>query len=78
MTQEIKSFQQIVYAKNMFHKEMIQPYSLIFCVSDIDCVSVKYRNGAINSRSWNIAAPLTFQAKTQFLCVFYVVIQTPK
>ena len=39
---------------------------------------VVYRNGAINSRSWKVAFPLTFQAKTNFLCIFYVVIQTPK
>ena len=27
----------------------------------------KYRNGAINSRSWKVTAPLTFQTKTHFL-----------
>ena len=40
----------------------------------LNCFLNIYRNGAINSRSWKVAAPLTFQAKTHFLCVFYEVI----
>ena len=38
----------------------------------------KYRNRATNRRSRLVAAPLDFQAKTLFLCVFYVVIWTSK
>ena len=37
-----------------------------------------YRNRATNRRSRLVAAPLSFQAKTHFLCVFYVVIWTSK
>ena len=32
-----------------------------------------YRTRATNSRSWLVTAPLCFQAKTHFLCAFYVV-----
>ena len=37
-----------------------------------------YCSRAINRRSQLVATPLTFQAKTHFLCVFYVVTWTPK
>ena len=39
---------------------------------------VKYRTRAIKGCSRLVAAPLSFQAKTYFLCVFYVVIWTQK
>ena len=35
-----------------------------------------YRNRATNRRSQLVAAPLGFQAKMHFLCVFHVVIWT--
>ena len=37
-----------------------------------------YRSRATNGRSQLVAAPLSLQAKTHFLCVFYVVIWTSK
>ena len=37
-----------------------------------------YRNRATSRRSRLVAAPLGFQAKMHFLCVFYVVIWTSK
>ena len=37
-----------------------------------------YRNRATSRRSRLVAAPLGFQAKMRFLCVFYVVIWTSK
>ena len=37
-----------------------------------------YRSRATNGRSQLVATPLSLQAKTHFLCVFYVVIWTQK
>ena len=55
---------------NEGEKEFMKMWNLHMMVILI----LEYRNGAINSRSWKVAAPLIFQAKTHFLCVFYEVI----
>ena len=39
---------------------------------------VDYRSRATNGRSQLVAAPLSLQAKTHFLCAFYEVIWTQK
>ena len=38
----------------------------------------KYRTRANKGRSLLVAAPLKFQAKSHFICLFYVVIRGPK
>ena len=44
------------------------------CVEFYSASNGKYRTRAIKGRSQLVAAPLSFQAKKDFLCLFYVVI----
>ena len=51
-------------------------FSLSIARSNKNSTITKYRTRAINRRSQLVSAPLTFQTKTQFLCVFYVAIRS--